>query len=110
MNQKAPRLRPINLQSDCPAWGNLTRPRVGEFEVANGDKFGVKVSVTTTHKEGLVIGMRSMPGNPYDGHTLYEALEQAAILTGCQPKEAFGLCGPGLPWRRSAKRNRALSP
>jgi IS5 family transposase len=52
-------------------------------------KFGVKVSVTTTHKEGLVIGMRSMPGNPYDGHTLYEALEQAAILTGCQPKEAF---------------------
>lgn len=52
-------------------------------------EFGVKVSVTTTHKEGLVIGMRSMPGNPYDGHTLYEALEQAAILTGCQPTEAF---------------------
>jgi hypothetical protein len=25
--------------------------------------------------------MRSMPGNPYDGHTLAEALEQAAILS-----------------------------
>ncbi len=27
-------------------------------------EFGVKVSITTTHKEGLVVGMRSMPGNP----------------------------------------------
>ncbi len=33
-------------------------------------EFGVKVSITTTHKEGLVVGARSMPGNPYDGHTL----------------------------------------
>jgi hypothetical protein len=44
-------------------------------------EFGVKVSITTTHKEGLVVGARSMPGNPYDGHTLAEALEQAAILS-----------------------------
>lgn len=43
-------------------------------------EFGVKVSITTTHKEGLVVGMCSMPGNPYDGHTLAEALEQATIL------------------------------
>jgi IS5 family transposase len=26
-------------------------------------EFGVKVSITTTHKEGLVVGARSMPGN-----------------------------------------------
>ena len=45
-------------------------------------EFGVKVSVATTLKEGLVVGMRSMPGNPYDGHTLAEALEQVGILTG----------------------------
>ena len=38
-------------------------------------EFGVKVTVATTHKEGLVVGMRSMPGNPYDGHTLPEAVE-----------------------------------
>ncbi|SAK40825.1 hypothetical protein AWB82_00245 [Caballeronia glebae] len=31
-------------------------------------EFGVKVSITTTHKEGLVIGARSMPGNPYWAH------------------------------------------
>ncbi len=52
-------------------------------------EFGVKVSVATTHKEGLVIGMRSLPGNPYDGHTLHEALEQVEILTGQRPKEVF---------------------
>ena len=29
--------------------------------------------------------MRSLPGNPYDGHTLAEALEQVEILTGQMP-------------------------
>ena len=51
-------------------------------------EFGVKVSITTTHKEGLVLGARSMPGNPYDGHTLHEALEQAEILSGVRPQIA----------------------
>ncbi|CAD6563438.1 IS5 family transposase ISButh4 [Paraburkholderia sabiae] len=51
-------------------------------------EFGVKVSITTTHKEGLVVGMRSMPGSPYDGHTLAEALEQAAILSDVTPEVA----------------------
>ncbi|HDR8957859.1 IS5 family transposase [Burkholderia vietnamiensis] len=51
-------------------------------------EFGVKVSITTTHREGLVIGARSMPGNPYDGHTLAEALEQAAILSDVSPEIA----------------------
>ena len=44
-------------------------------------EFGVKVSIATTHKEGFVVAARSMPGNPYDGHTLEETLEQACILT-----------------------------
>jgi IS5 family transposase len=29
--------------------------------------------------------MRSLPGNPYDGHTLPDALQQVETLTGCQP-------------------------
>ena len=41
--------------------------------------------MTTTLDEGFVIGMRSFPGNPYDGHTLKEALEQVAILTDQRP-------------------------
>ncbi|WP_247315389.1 transposase, partial [Ralstonia pseudosolanacearum] len=52
-------------------------------------EFGVKVSITTTHKEGLVLGARSMPGNPYDGHTLAEALEQAEILSDARAQIAI---------------------
>jgi IS5 family transposase len=51
-------------------------------------EFGCKVSVATTLKGGFVVGMRSLPGNPYDGHTLAEALEQVAILTDHPPKRA----------------------
>lgn len=46
---------------------------------------GCKVSVTTTLDEGFVVGMCSFPGNPYDGHTLKDALEQVAILTDQRP-------------------------
>ena len=49
-------------------------------------EFGVKVTVATTLKEGLVVGMRSMPGNPWDGHTLVETIEQVSILTNIKPK------------------------
>jgi len=59
-------------------------------------EFGVKVSVATTLKEGLVVGMRSMPGNPYDGHTLAEALEQVGILTGTNRSPATAIVDKGL--------------
>ena len=52
-------------------------------------EFGVKVSIATTLKEGLVVGMRSMPGNPYDGHTLQETLEQVSILAERKPTTAI---------------------
>jgi hypothetical protein len=42
-----------------------------------------------TAKEGVVVGMRSMPGSPYDGHTLHSQLEQVEILTGVQPAIAL---------------------
>ena len=48
-------------------------------------EFGCKVSVATTLDEGFVVGMRSFPGNPYDGHTLRPALEQVEILTDQRP-------------------------
>jgi hypothetical protein len=45
---------------------------IGKGKTRQPCEFGVKVTVATTHREGLVVGMRAMPGNPYDGHTLYE--------------------------------------
>lgn len=66
-------------------------------------EFGCKVSVATSLGEGFVCGMRSLPGNPYDGHTLPEALEQVEILTGTRPSEAFvdrGYRGHGVDGTR----------
>ena len=51
-------------------------------------EFGCKVSVATTLNGGFIVGMRSLPGNPYDGHTLAEALEQVEILTNQRPRLA----------------------
>ncbi len=48
-------------------------------------EFGTKVSIATTLAGGFVVGMRSMPGNPYDGHTLPDALQQVETLTGQLP-------------------------
>jgi IS5 family transposase len=75
---------------ECIAKGKVRQPY----------EFGVKVSVATTHQEGLVVGMQSLPGNPYDGRTLYAALEQVKALTKQQPKEVFvdlGYRGATLP-------------
>ncbi|WP_261399240.1 IS5 family transposase [Leisingera daeponensis] len=52
-------------------------------------EFGSKVSVATTNRGGFVVGMRALPGNPHDGHTLHEALEQVEILTDQRPDLAF---------------------
>lgn len=51
-------------------------------------EFGTKVSIATTLAGGFVVGMRSMPGNPYDGHTLPDALQQVETLTGSCPSLA----------------------
>lgn len=58
-------------------------------------EFGVKVSIATTLKEGVVVGMRSMPGNPYDGHTLAETLEQVGMLTGTDRPSATAIVDKG---------------
>lgn len=38
-------------------------------------EFGVKVGIVSTSKECFVIGAKSLPGNPYDGHTLKDCVE-----------------------------------
>lgn len=41
-------------------------------------EFGVKVGIVSTSKESFVIGVRSLPSTPYDGHTLQACIEQVA--------------------------------
>lgn len=45
-------------------------------------EFGCKASFVITHKEGLVIGASALHGNPYDGHTLKNALKEAENISG----------------------------
>ena len=74
-------------------------------------EFGIKVGVVSTNKESFVIGMKSLPGNPYDGHTLKTSLAQVERLTGTLPREAYvdrGYKGHGVDgatiWIAGAKR------
>ena len=52
-------------------------------------EFGVKASVATTNKSNFIVGGLTMPGNPFDGHTLVGALEQIRRLTGSIIEEVF---------------------
>jgi IS5 family transposase len=52
-------------------------------------EFGCKVSVVTTSRDNWVVGVQALPGNPYDGHTLSDALTQVTRLTGWQPGTAY---------------------
>ncbi|MBI5428586.1 MAG: IS5 family transposase [Nitrospinae bacterium] len=52
-------------------------------------EFGCKVSVAMTSKDNFVVGMQAFHGNPYDGHTLGAAVEQAERLAGFEARELF---------------------
>jgi IS5 family transposase len=63
---------------------------IGKGKARKPFEFGVKASIALTHKSGLIVGTRTFPGNPYDGHILSAQLEQTGILledVGRTPKE-----------------------
>lgn len=52
-------------------------------------EFGCKASFVTTSKNNWIVGAQALHGNPYDGHTLSEALAQSESLTGTKISDAF---------------------
>ena len=52
-------------------------------------EFGCKVSVAVTSKGGWFIGAKAFHGNPYDGHTLSQALEQVEKISPRRPEHVF---------------------
>ena len=56
-------------------------------------EFGNKVSVAATARGNWIVGVKSFEGNPYDGHTLRQALEQVERLTKVAPEQA--VCDQG---------------
>jgi IS5 family transposase len=69
---------------------------IGKGKARQPYEFGVKASIAITHRSGLVVGARTFPGNPYDGRTLWEQLEQSTILlegVGAKPRQVVGVLG-----------------
>ena len=51
-------------------------------------EFGCKVSVAATSRGGWFVGARAVHGNPYDGHTLSDAIKQVSRLVK-EPEHVF---------------------
>jgi IS5 family transposase len=65
---------------------------IGKGKARKPYEFGVKASIAVTHGKGLVVGARTFPGNPYDGHTLAGQIEQTTTLLegiGSRPTTAI---------------------
>lgn len=79
-------------EGDPPKLYSVHAPEVeciAKGKVHKQYEFGVKVGIVSTSKESFVIGAKSLPGNPYDGHTLEACIAQAQRVSGIQPKEAY---------------------
>jgi IS5 family transposase len=57
------------------------------------DEFGVKASIVTTNARApggqFVLHAKALPGNPYDGHTLRNVIEDTERLIGCEIERAY---------------------
>ncbi len=85
-------------ETECIGKGKAHRPY----------EFGVKVSLTTTNKRckggQFILHAKALPGNPYEGHTLKEVIEETQALTGREIERIYvdkGYRGHDAPnpWR-----------
>ena len=52
-------------------------------------EFGSKVSLVTTSRKGFIVGALNFPGNPYDGHTLQQSIDQMERICRVSPEKIF---------------------
>ncbi len=91
MNQPAS-TKPGAVQPKLYAWHASEVDCISKGKARTPYEFGVKVGIASTLQGNLIVGARAFHGNPYDGHTLSEQLEQASILmqdSGSKPATAF---------------------
>jgi transposase, IS5 family len=66
---------------------------IGKGKASAPYEFGVKTSIVTTNARApggqFVLHTKTLPGNPYDGHTLKAVIEDTEKLTGCAIARAF---------------------
>ena len=80
---------------------------IGKGKAHKPYEFGCKVSITTTNRRSkggqFVLHAKALPGNPYDGHTLAEVIEETETLTGRAIERAYvdkGYRGHDVPQPR----------
>ena len=79
-------------RQDKNKWYSLHEPEVECIAKGKAHKkyeFGCKVSITTTSKNNFLVGAQALHDNPYDRHSLNEALEQAERLGDFEAKEIY---------------------
>lgn len=62
-------------------------------------EFGCKVAMVSSSKDNWILAIDAVHGNPFDGHTLKDSLNQVKQITGWQPLHAY--CDRG--YRGAAK-------
>lgn len=81
-----------HVQPKLYAWHAPEVECISKGKARQPYEFGVKVGIASTLNGNLIVGARAFHGNPYDGHTLGEQLEQATILmqdSQLKPTTAF---------------------
>jgi transposase, IS5 family len=81
-------------------------------------EFGCKVAMVTSSIKNWVLAIDALHGNPFDGHTLKQSLEQVKRITGWQPLHAYcdrGYRGAGKEITDTAvhlagKKKRSMKP
>jgi transposase, IS5 family len=75
------------------SWHAPETEYIGKGKARAPYEFGVKVSITTTNKRckggQFILHAKALPGNPYDGHTLKDVIEETELLTGREIERAY---------------------
>ncbi len=71
-------------------------------------EFGSKVSISRTRDSGIILGALALPGNPYDGHTVQDALKQIKRIIGKQPE--ILIADRGYKGQKEFGKTRLLTP
>jgi IS5 family transposase len=89
IRSQKPRQRGWKLYS----WHAPETECIGKGKARAPYEFGVKVSITTTNKRckggQFILHAKALHGNPYDGHTLKDVIEETEVLTGREIERAY---------------------
>lgn len=72
-------------RTDSPKIYSIHEPQVECISKGKAHKkyeFGCKASIVVTHKQGLILSSEALHGNPFDGHTLKQAIDEAEQNSG----------------------------